>query len=131
MAQSEVPFGPALQELMAERGLTFRALAEVTRGLDGKGLTHAYLNQLAKGHDKASLRAMELIAQACEIDPDYFAEYRLAAGMRRLDPDQVGLDCALANLSALMCDRREAAARERHRRRRPARPRPSGSGSAD
>jgi hypothetical protein len=39
---SDKPFGEALRDLMAERGLTFRSLAEATRLLDGKGMTHAH-----------------------------------------------------------------------------------------
>jgi len=83
---------------MDERSLTYRGLAEATRKLDGKGITHAHINMLANGHDKPSMRAMELIAAACEVDPDYFAEYRLAAAMRELDPAEVGLEQALENL---------------------------------
>ena len=85
-ARSDSPFGEALRTLMAERGLTFRGLATATRSLDGKGMTHAHLNMLANGHDRPSMRAMELIAGACEVDPSYFAQYRLAAAMRELDP---------------------------------------------
>ena len=66
---------------MNERGLTYRGLAQTTRALDGRGMTHAHINMLANGHDRPSMRAMELIAQACDIAPDYFAEYRLAAAM--------------------------------------------------
>jgi transcriptional regulator with XRE-family HTH domain len=89
-------------------------------------MTHAYLNMLANGHDRPSLRAMTLIAQACELPPDYFAEYRLASAMRELDPTEVGLEQALENLSARM-DGRRAAASTRSRALAPrAKPRPSG-----
>ena len=69
--QSTSPFGEALRALMGARGLTYRGLAEATRGLDSKGMTHTHINMLANGHDKPSMRAMELIAQACGVDPDY------------------------------------------------------------
>ena len=36
---SHKPFGEALRTLMSERELTYRGLAEVTRELDGKGMT--------------------------------------------------------------------------------------------
>jgi transcriptional regulator with XRE-family HTH domain len=94
------PFGDALRELMGERGLTYRELAEATRALDGKGMTHAHINMLANGHDKPSMRAMELLAAVCEVEPGYFAEYRLAAAMRELDPTEVGLEQALENLDS-------------------------------
>ena len=79
---STEPFGETLRRLMERRGLTYRALADATRSLDGKGMTHAHINMLANGHDRPSMRAMELIAQVCGVEPDYFAEYRLASAMR-------------------------------------------------
>jgi transcriptional regulator with XRE-family HTH domain len=122
---SDKPFGDALRTLMAERGLTYRSLAEATRLLDGKGMTHAHLNMLANGHDKPSMRAMRLIAEACRVEPEYFAQYRLAAAMRELDPAEVGLEQALRNLSAQMAERRKSDAKVRPARRLQARPRPS------
>src|ERR1700751_1637258 len=96
---STKPFGEALRTLMDERALTYRGLAEATRKLDGKGITHAHINMLANGHDKPSMRAMELIAAACDIDADYFAEYRLDAAMRELDPAEGGLEQAPEKLT--------------------------------
>jgi transcriptional regulator with XRE-family HTH domain len=109
--KSTKPFGEALRELMGPRALTYRQLADETRKLDGRGMTHAHINMLANGHDRPSMRAMELIAQACGVDPEYFAEYRLAAAMRELDPAEVGLEQALENLSARLGRRRRAAAK--------------------
>lgn len=123
--QSDRPFGDSLRSLMEERGFSYRALAQRTRELDGKGMTHAHINMLAKGHDRPSMRAMELIARACGVDPDYFAEYRLAQAMRELDPTEVGLDQALQNLNARLAGRRRAVARSQPRPVRRARPRPS------
>jgi transcriptional regulator with XRE-family HTH domain len=108
---SSKPFGDALRDLMGERSLTYRGLAEATRSIDGKGITHAHINMLANGHDKPSMRAMELIAQVCGVEPDYFAEYRLAAAMRELDPAEVGLERALENLNARLGARRRAGAK--------------------
>jgi transcriptional regulator with XRE-family HTH domain len=108
---STEPFGEALRRLMERRGLTYRALAETTRTLDGKGMTHAHINMLANGHDRPSLRAMELIAEACAVQPEHFAEYRLAAAMRELDPAEVGLEQALANLNARLAAQRRSGAR--------------------
>lgn len=123
---SNKPFGQALRVLMDARGLTYRRLAEVTRELDGKGMTHAHINMLANGHDRPSIRAMELIARGCGVDPDYFAEYRLAVAMRELDPEEVGLERALANLNARLGARRRANAKARSVRQPQARPRPMG-----
>jgi transcriptional regulator with XRE-family HTH domain len=122
---SNNPFGDALRELMNDRGLTYRELAQRTRRLDGKGMTHAHINMLANGHDRPSTRAMELIAEACGVEPGYFAEYRLNLAMRELDPDEVGFEQALENLNARLGARRRAAARTRRAQAPQARPRPS------
>jgi transcriptional regulator with XRE-family HTH domain len=123
---SNQPFGVALRALMSAGGLTYRGLAEATRELDGKGITHAHINMLANGHDKPSMRAMELIARACGVQPEYFAEYRLAAAMRDLDPAEVGLEQALENLNLRLGARRRSAARARSTSPPQAHPRPTG-----
>jgi transcriptional regulator with XRE-family HTH domain len=122
---STKPFGEALRALMDDQHLSYRGLAEKIRELDAKGMTHAHLNMLANGHDKPSMRAMELIAQACSVAPDYFAEYRLAVATRELDPEVVGLEQALENLNARLAARRTAGARGRPARPRQAQPRPT------
>src|SRR5256714_4738416 len=123
---STKPFGESLRALMDERSLTYRGLAEATRKLDGKGITHAHINMLANGHDKPSMRAMELIAAACDVDPDYFAEYRLAAAMRELDPAEVGLEQALENLNARLAAQRRSGGRSPAARGRRVQTRPTG-----
>src|ERR1700685_1487075 len=126
-SDSEQGFGATLRALMEPRGLSYRKLADETRRLDGRGMTHAHINMLANGRDKPSTRAMQLIAQVCDVEPEYFAEYRLAMAMRDLDPSQVGLERALANLNArLAADGRGSAATRRRRRSPAAQPRPSG-----
>ena len=122
---SSRPFGESLRALMDAQGTTYRKLARATRELDGKGITHAHINMLANGHDKPSMRAMELIAEACGTEPEYFAEYRLAAAMRELDPAEVGLERALENLNARLGARRRAGARSQPARRPQALSRPS------
>lgn len=123
---SNQAFGKALRALMDARGLSYRGLAEVIRGIDDKGITHAHLNMLANGHDKPSLRAMELIAQACGVAPEYFAEYRLAVAMRELDPNVVGLEQALENLNARLAARRRTGARAQSAPVPRAQPHPTG-----
>jgi transcriptional regulator with XRE-family HTH domain len=114
-SESTRPFGDALRALMDARALSYRELSELTRRLDGRGMTHAHINMLANGHDKPSMRAMDLLAEACGVDPNYFAEYRLARAMRELDPSEVGLEQALKNLNARLGDRRRSAAKARPR----------------
>src|ERR1700716_687050 len=122
MGPSTKPFGDALRVLMESRGLTYRGLAAATRQLDGRGMTHAHINMLANGHDRPSTRAMELIAQVCGVQPDYFAEYRLATAMRKPAPAEVGLEQALETLNARLGARRQAGARARAGQQRQARP---------
>jgi transcriptional regulator with XRE-family HTH domain len=122
---STEPFGEALRSLMAARGLSYRRLADAISGIDDQGITHAHLNMLANGHDKPSLRAMELIARACAVSPDYFAEYRLAIAMRELDPSVVGLEQALENLNTRLASRRRSGARARATGAPRAQPRPT------
>jgi transcriptional regulator with XRE-family HTH domain len=110
---------------MDANGLSYRRLAEAIRQVDEQGMTHAHLNMLANGHDKPSLRAMELIARACSVPPEYFAEYRLAVAMRELDPNVVGLEQALENLNARLGARRKRASKPRVTRVPRARPHPT------
>jgi transcriptional regulator with XRE-family HTH domain len=124
-SQSNRPFGESLRLLMEKQGFSYRALAQRTRQLDGKGMTHAHINMLAKGHDRPSMRAMELIAEACGVEADYFAEYRLARAMRELDPTEVGLEQALENLNARLAGRRRGGARQPPKPARQVRPHPS------
>lgn len=105
--------GEGLRDLMRSRNVTYRALPDATRELDGKGMSHSHINMLVNGRDKPSMRAMELVAEACGVDPRYFAEYRLGLGMRELVPAEVGLEQALANLSERLSGRRAAGARRR------------------
>ena len=120
------PFGETLRALMDERGVSYRQLAEATRNLDGRGMTHAHINMLANGHDKPSMRAMELIAHALGVEPDHFAEYRLASAMRELDPTEVGLEQALANLNVRLGAQRARDAQPRAVPGPQAQPHPSG-----
>jgi transcriptional regulator with XRE-family HTH domain len=125
-SQSNRPFGESLRLLMEENDFSYRGLAQRTRELDGRGMTHAHINMLAKGHDRPSMRAMELIAEACGVEPDYFAEYRLARAMRELDPSEVGLEQALENLNLRLAGRRRGGAKAQPKPARRARPRPTG-----
>jgi transcriptional regulator with XRE-family HTH domain len=123
--ESTKPFGEALRALMDARGLSYRGLAGAISKFDEQGITHAHLNMLANCHEKPSIRAMELIARACNVPPEYFAEYRLAAAMRELDPGVVGLEQALENLNARLAARRRGDGRARPARAPRAQPRPT------
>jgi transcriptional regulator with XRE-family HTH domain len=99
---TDQPFREAVRALLNERGLTFRALARRTSELDseGKGLSHSHLAMLGT-HDRPTLRAIEVVARALELEPTFFAEYRLGMVRRLFDEDQQGLPGALQNVEAL------------------------------
>jgi transcriptional regulator with XRE-family HTH domain len=88
---------------MAERQLSYRALSECTRRVDaaGHGLTHGHVANLIAGRARPSRRALELIAHALELEPDHFAEYRLAELRDQLDERHVGFDAAYHRYQAL------------------------------
>ena len=71
-ATKSVPFDPGLGELMAQAGVSYRRLAEMTE------LSAGYLNHLAHGNRPAPADpVIERIAHALEIPPDRFLEYRI------------------------------------------------------
>lgn len=95
-AHTDEPITQALKQLMRERKLTFRALAELTQHHDtaGRGVTYAYLCALTSGREYPSRRSLELIAASLGIEPRYFAEYRLAELRDQLDPRRAGFKAA-------------------------------------
>jgi transcriptional regulator with XRE-family HTH domain len=58
----------------------------------GRGVTHSYIAGLASGKEQPSPRALELIAQALDVTPDAFGEYRLAKLRHELDPKRAGFE---------------------------------------
>ena len=77
---SEKPFGPTLQELMAETGTTYRALAQRT------GLSAGYLNHLVHGNRPVpSNEVIAGLASALGVEPEHFREYRIRVITERLE----------------------------------------------
>jgi transcriptional regulator with XRE-family HTH domain len=80
------PFGEAMQRLMDETGVTYRALAAKT------GLSAGYLNHLVHGNRPVpSNEVVEHLAAALDVDPDHFREYRVRVITERLEamPDMI------------------------------------------
>jgi transcriptional regulator with XRE-family HTH domain len=80
------PFGSAVERLMNESGVTYRALAAKT------GLSAGYLNHLVHGNRPVpSNDVIELLSGALDVDPEHFREYRLRVITDRLEamPDLV------------------------------------------
>jgi transcriptional regulator with XRE-family HTH domain len=79
-------FGPAVERLMNETGVTYRALAAKT------GLSAGYLNHLVHGNRPVpSNDVVETLAAALSVDPEFFREYRLRVITEKLEsmPDLV------------------------------------------
>ena len=77
---SEEPFGPTVERLMAETGVTYRALAEKTN------LSAGYLNHLVHGNRPVpSNEVVETLAKAFGVEPAHFREYRLRVITDRLE----------------------------------------------
>ena len=77
---SEEPFGPTVERLMAETGVTYRALAEKTK------LSAGYLNHLVHGNRPVpSDDVIATLAGALGVEPEHFREYRLRVITERLE----------------------------------------------
>jgi transcriptional regulator with XRE-family HTH domain len=69
---SSEPFGPAVERLMNETGVTYRALAAKT------GLSAGYLNHLVHGNRPVpSNDVVESLGKALDVEPSFFREYRV------------------------------------------------------
>jgi transcriptional regulator with XRE-family HTH domain len=80
------PFGPAVERLMNETGVTYRALAAKT------GLSAGYLNHLVHGNRPVpSNDVVEVLAKALNVEAEYFREYRVRIITEKLEamPDLV------------------------------------------
>ena len=83
---SEDAFGPTVERLMNDAGLTYRSLAEKTR------LSAGYLNHLVHGNRPVPADdVMETLARALGVEAEHFREYRLRVITDRLErmPDLI------------------------------------------
>ncbi|MBD0330971.1 MAG: helix-turn-helix domain-containing protein [Thermoleophilia bacterium] len=77
---SEEAFGPTVERLMRERGITYRQLADLTE------LSAGYLNHLVHGNRPVpSNDVVERLAEALGVEPEHFREYRLRVVTERLE----------------------------------------------
>ena len=77
---SEEPFGTTVERLMAERGVTYRGLADQTN------LSAGYLNHLVHGNRPVpSDDVIKTLARALGVEPEHFREYRLRVITERLE----------------------------------------------
>src|SRR3954471_10535914 len=77
---SSEPFGDAIERLMNELGVTYRGLAGKT------DLSAGYLNHLVHGNRPVpSNEVIKRLADALDVDPDHFREYRLRVVTEKLE----------------------------------------------
>src|ERR1041384_2304749 len=74
------PFGEAVERLMNETGVTYRALAAKT------GLSAGYLNHLVHGNRPVpSNDVVETLSKALDVDAEFFREYRVRVITEKLE----------------------------------------------
>ncbi len=77
---STEPFGQTIERLMADTGVTYRALAEAT------GLSAGYLNHLVHGNRPVpSNEVIATLAKALGVEPEHFREYRVRVITEKLE----------------------------------------------
>lgn len=98
-------FRALVGRLRAERGMSLEDLAFEARAHAPGGAVSLSLIQkrLAPGSDaRPSRELLEAIAAALDVDPNEFAEYRLARAREDLDERVVGLEEALENYDRII-----------------------------
>jgi transcriptional regulator with XRE-family HTH domain len=77
---SEQSFGVTVESLMNEVGVTYRELAAKT------GLSAGYLNHLVHGNRPVpSNDVVKTLADALDVEPEHFREFRLRTITERLE----------------------------------------------
>jgi transcriptional regulator with XRE-family HTH domain len=77
---SDEHFGPTIERLMVETGTTYRGLA------DKANLSAGYLNHIVHGNRPVpSNDVIARIAEALDVDPEHFREYRIRVITEKLE----------------------------------------------
>ena len=98
---SEEPFGPTIERLMDETGVTYRGLAAKT------GLSAGYLNHLVHGNRPVpSNDVIDRLADALGVEPEHFREYRLRVITERLEEMPAMIDRLYKQLAEVAPSRR-------------------------
>jgi transcriptional regulator with XRE-family HTH domain len=88
------PLGPAIERLMAETGITYRALAEKS------GLSAGYLNHIVHGNRRVpSNEVIGRIGKPLGVKPDYFREVRVRIIIDKLEQTPALVDRLYKRLS--------------------------------
>lgn len=95
-------FPTTVKQLAAERGVSVASISFEAYDRNTKGTNPDTMKSVMAGRRAPTPVLMEAIARVLGVDPDVFAEYRLAVARQQLDERVVGLDQALANLERLV-----------------------------
>ena len=95
---SDQAFGEALQALLSERSMSLRALGARA------GVDHAHLSRVVHGKKRVSVELLARIADALEVPPDTFREYRKAVVDAALDADPALLNRQYRRLADRVAD---------------------------
>jgi transcriptional regulator with XRE-family HTH domain len=88
------PLGPAIEKLMAETGVTYRALAEKS------GQSAGYQNHIVHGNRRVpSTQVITRIGKALGVKPDYFREVRVRIIIGKLEETPALVDRLYKRLS--------------------------------
>lgn len=97
---TDKPFPAALDDLLRERGYTTKLghvnYSDFARHMEG--FHYETLRKVLVGERGLYPPLIEAVAKALEVDPSYFAEYRLWQARRMFDVNEVGRDEAMRNL---------------------------------
>ena len=92
---SSESFGPSIERLMNETGITYRGLAAKS------GLSAGYLNHLVHGNRPVpSNDVVKRVAGSLGVEPEHFREYRLRVITERLEAMPELVDRLYRRLSA-------------------------------
>ena len=95
-------FRDVLYSHLVEKGITNKLgnpnLVAFSELLDG--YVYETLRKAIAGDRQPTSGLMEAVAEALDIQPTEFLEYRIWAAQRQFDPREVGMDVALQNLNA-------------------------------
>ncbi len=93
-------FGQVLRDLLQERGIVTRIgnpnWSEFARDL--AGVHYETLRKAVTGDRRPLPELMTACAQALDVEPTVFPEYRLWQAQRLFDPREVGSEAAMENL---------------------------------
>lgn len=102
---TRLPFGQALRELLEEANITTPIGNPDWAGFaSSAGVNYESMRKSVVGNRQPPTQLMEAVADALDMSPAYFLEYRIAQARQMFDVNVVGLEQAAANLERFARD---------------------------